>query len=169
MTGHLNPVRWPPAHIDGTVLIAVGARYGEHVVTADGGLAPYGSTAPERINDSTPRFRITRSGPTLTPRRPGRLDKLRYAIRGLLSSARQEPLLIRDEDPHRLVKVGAPRMGERERNRLKLVWLGGASAVFRIRSVCLQQKAFSRYGSEKPGELPGADHCDVDGEVEASL
>lgn len=44
----------------------LGARYGEHVVTADGGLAAYGSTAPERINDSTPRFRITRSGPTPT-------------------------------------------------------------------------------------------------------
>lgn len=60
-------------------------------------------------------------------------------------------------------------MGERERDRLEFVWLGGASAVFRIRSVGLQEKAFSRYGSEKPGELSGTGHCDVDGEVEASL
>lgn len=66
VTGHLNSVRWPPADVDGTVLIAVGARDGEHIVTADGRLAPYGSTAPERINDSTPRFRITRSGPIPT-------------------------------------------------------------------------------------------------------
>jgi hypothetical protein len=28
MTGHLSPVRWPEAHIEGTILIAVGARYG---------------------------------------------------------------------------------------------------------------------------------------------
>jgi hypothetical protein len=27
MTGHLSPVRWPEAHIEGTILIAVGARY----------------------------------------------------------------------------------------------------------------------------------------------
>lgn len=66
VTGHLDPVRWPPADIEGTILIAVGARYGEHIITADGTLVPYGSTAPERINDSTPRFRITRSGPTPT-------------------------------------------------------------------------------------------------------
>lgn len=38
-------------------------------------------------------------------------------------------------------------MGERERDRLEFVWLGGASAVFRIRSVGLQEKAFSGYGS----------------------
>lgn len=66
VTGHLDPVGCPPGDVDSTVLIAVGARYGEHVVTADGGLAAYGSTAPERINDSTPRFRITRSGPSPT-------------------------------------------------------------------------------------------------------
>ncbi|GAB3767763.1 hypothetical protein [Microlunatus parietis] len=66
MTGHLDPVRWPPADIDGTILVAVGARYGQHVVAADGTLAPYEPTAVERINDSTPRFRIVRSGPTPT-------------------------------------------------------------------------------------------------------
>lgn len=66
VTGHLNPVRWPAAHIDGTVLIAVGARYGEHVVTADGTLAPYDPTAAKQINDASPRFRIIRSGPAPT-------------------------------------------------------------------------------------------------------
>ncbi|MGO1183943.1 MAG: hypothetical protein ACTMHS_12940 [Micrococcaceae bacterium] len=66
VTGHLNPVRWPPADIEGTILIAVGARYGNHIVTTYGTLAPYGSITPERINESTPRFRITRSGPTPT-------------------------------------------------------------------------------------------------------
>lgn len=40
VTGHLNPVRWPAADIEGTILIAVGARYGQHIVTADGSLAP---------------------------------------------------------------------------------------------------------------------------------
>lgn len=64
VTGHLNPVRWPAADIVGTILIAVGARYGDHIVTADGTLAPYDPTAAERINDTTARFRITRSGPT---------------------------------------------------------------------------------------------------------
>lgn len=66
VTGQLSPVRWPEADIEGTILIAVGARYGNHIVTADGALAPYDPTATERINDATARFRITRSGPTPT-------------------------------------------------------------------------------------------------------
>jgi hypothetical protein len=70
MTGHLSPVRWPEADIEGTILIAFGARYGQLVVTADGALAPHDSTAPARTSDSTPRFRIVRSGPTLTLERP---------------------------------------------------------------------------------------------------
>ncbi|GFZ82606.1 hypothetical protein [Nesterenkonia alkaliphila] len=61
--GHLNPVRWPANDIEGTILIAVGARYGQHVVTPDGSLALYDSDAATRVNDSTPRFRIVRSGP----------------------------------------------------------------------------------------------------------
>lgn len=67
VAGHLNPVRWPAADIDGTILIAVGARYGEYIVTADGTLARSDSTAVERIKDSSPRFRIVCSGsmPTL--------------------------------------------------------------------------------------------------------
>lgn len=64
VTGHLNPIRWPAANIQGTILIAVGARYGEYVITADGMLAPYEPPAVKRINDATPRLRITRSGPT---------------------------------------------------------------------------------------------------------
>lgn len=64
VTGHLDPVRWPSANIDGTILIAVGARYGKQVVTADGALAPHGTTATERINGTTARFCVTRSGPT---------------------------------------------------------------------------------------------------------
>lgn len=66
VTGQLSPVRWPLADIEGTILIAVGARYGQHVVTAEGTLVPYDSTAPARVAASTPRFRITRSGPTPT-------------------------------------------------------------------------------------------------------
>ncbi|HBS72911.1 MAG TPA: hypothetical protein DEB55_00810, partial [Microbacterium sp.] len=63
VAGHLNPVRWPAADIEGTILIAVGARYGQHVVTADGSLAAYDSDVATRVNDSTPRFRFVRSGP----------------------------------------------------------------------------------------------------------
>lgn len=62
VTGHLNPVRWPGVEIEGTILIAVGARYGDHNVAASGVLAAYDPTATERINDATPRFRITGSG-----------------------------------------------------------------------------------------------------------
>lgn len=40
MTGHLDLVRWRPVDIEGTILIAVGARYGEHVVTAAGQFRP---------------------------------------------------------------------------------------------------------------------------------
>lgn len=69
VTGQLSPVRWPEADIEGTIVIviAVGARYGQHVVTAEGTLAPADSTAPARIGDSTPRFHIVCSGqmPTL--------------------------------------------------------------------------------------------------------
>lgn len=46
VTGHLDPVRWPAADIEGTILIAVGARYGKHIVIADGTLAPHGSATP---------------------------------------------------------------------------------------------------------------------------
>ncbi len=63
MTGHLNPVRWLAADIEGTILLAAGARHGDHIVTADGTLAPYDPATVEPINDSTTRFRITRSGP----------------------------------------------------------------------------------------------------------
>jgi len=70
VTGHLDPVRWPPTDIEGTILIAVGARYGPHVVTADGALVPYDSTSPSRVSDSTPRFRIARSGATPAFDRP---------------------------------------------------------------------------------------------------
>ncbi|MCW2301596.1 hypothetical protein [Rhodococcus erythropolis] len=70
MTGHLNPVRRQAADIDGTILIAVGARDGDHIVAADDTLARHDPTAAERINDSTPRFRIVRSGPTPTRERP---------------------------------------------------------------------------------------------------
>lgn len=63
VTGHLSPVRWPAADIEGTILIAVGARYGEYVVAADGRLAPYDPTSAERADDSSPRFRVVRSGP----------------------------------------------------------------------------------------------------------
>ena len=63
VAGHLNPVRWPAADIEGTILIAVGACYGQHVVTADGSLAAYDSDVATRDNDSTPRFRFVRSGP----------------------------------------------------------------------------------------------------------
>lgn len=66
VTGHLNPVRWPAADIEGTILIAAGARYGDHIVTGDGTLAPYDPTAVEPTNDASPRFRIIRSGPTPT-------------------------------------------------------------------------------------------------------
>lgn len=66
MTGHLNPVRWPPADIEGIILIAVGACYGQHVVGADGTLASADSIAPARIGDGTPRFRVVRNGPALT-------------------------------------------------------------------------------------------------------
>lgn len=66
VTGHLNPVRWPAAEIAGTILIAVGARYGQQVVSADGSLATYDSDAATRVNESTPRFRIVRSGPVPT-------------------------------------------------------------------------------------------------------
>lgn len=66
VTGHLKPVRWPPANIEGTILIAVGARYGQHVVTADGTLAPHDPATVDRVKDATPRFRITRSGSTPT-------------------------------------------------------------------------------------------------------
>lgn len=62
MTGHLNAVRWPAVEIEGTILIAVGARYGEHSVAANGVLAAYDPTATERINDATPRFCITGGG-----------------------------------------------------------------------------------------------------------
>lgn len=64
VTGQLSPVRWPAADVEGTILIAVGARYGQQVVTADGALAPGDSTIPARVTDSTPRFRIVHSGPT---------------------------------------------------------------------------------------------------------
>lgn len=66
VTGHLDPVRWPAADIEGTILIAVGARYGQHVVTADGTLAPNDPATEERINDATVRFRITHGGPAPT-------------------------------------------------------------------------------------------------------
>ena len=70
VTGHLDPVRWPATDIEGTILLAVGARYGRHIVTGDGTLAPYDPTVAERINDTTPRFRIVRSGPTPTLEAP---------------------------------------------------------------------------------------------------
>lgn len=67
VSGQLDPVRWPPAEINGTILIAVGARYGHLVLTADGTFAPYDPATVDRVNDATARFRITRSGspPTL--------------------------------------------------------------------------------------------------------
>lgn len=79
MTGHLDPVRWPAADLKRIILIAVGARYGHHIVTADRTLAPYGSAVPHRTNDATGRLRIVRSSPTPTlealsgknQRRPG--------------------------------------------------------------------------------------------------
>lgn len=64
VTGQLSPVRWPPADIEGTILIAVGARYGQNIVSADGTLVPHHTTTPARVADSTPRFRIIHSGPT---------------------------------------------------------------------------------------------------------
>lgn len=72
VTGHLDPVRWPATDIEGAILIAVGARYGQHVVTTDGTFAPYDPTAAEQINDTTQRFRIIRSG--LTPTLQGPID-----------------------------------------------------------------------------------------------
>nr|WP_322002508.1 hypothetical protein [Rhodococcus qingshengii] len=39
-------------------------------MAADDTLARHDPTAAERINDSTPRFRIVRSGPTPTRERP---------------------------------------------------------------------------------------------------
>lgn len=62
VTGHLDPVRWPTANIDGTILIAVGARYGRHVVTGEGTLTSAGLTSPIRIDETTPRFRLVHSG-----------------------------------------------------------------------------------------------------------
>ncbi|HPE11217.1 MAG: hypothetical protein M9886_05260 [Candidatus Nanopelagicales bacterium] len=70
VTGHLNPVRWPEAEVEGTILIAVGARYGQSVLTGDGILAPSDPTAPAGAGESAPRFRITRSGPTPTLQGP---------------------------------------------------------------------------------------------------
>ncbi|MFT4081389.1 MAG: hypothetical protein QM638_02280 [Nocardioides sp.] len=66
VTGHLGPVRWPEADIAGTILVAVGARYGERAVAEDGTLAPFDPATSARINESTPQFRIVRSGPTPT-------------------------------------------------------------------------------------------------------
>lgn len=65
VTGELSPVRWPEADIEGTILIAVGAVYGKQVVTPDGSLAPLDPGTRVQVSDSTPRFRIVRSGPTL--------------------------------------------------------------------------------------------------------
>src|SRR5699024_3190336 len=48
---------------EGTILIAVGARYGDRIVTDDGTLSRYESVAPARVNDGTPRYRIIRNGP----------------------------------------------------------------------------------------------------------
>lgn len=64
VTGQLSPVRWPRADIEGTILIAVGARYGQNIVSADGALVPRHTTMPARVANSTPRFRIIHSGPT---------------------------------------------------------------------------------------------------------
>lgn len=58
VTGHLDPVCWPEADIEGTILIAAGARYGQFVVTADGSLAPYDAKGSTRVNDGTARFRM---------------------------------------------------------------------------------------------------------------
>lgn len=63
VTGHLDPVRWPAANIDGTILIAVGARYGKQVVTADGALAPLDATTHVGASEAAPRFHIVRGGP----------------------------------------------------------------------------------------------------------
>lgn len=64
VTGHLDPVRWPPADIEGTIVLAVGARYGQFVLTGDGVLAPTDSTVSVCASESAPRFRIVHSGPT---------------------------------------------------------------------------------------------------------
>jgi hypothetical protein len=63
VTGHLDPVRWPAADIDGTMLIAVGARYGKQGVTADGALAPLDATTHVGVSEAAPRFHIVRGGP----------------------------------------------------------------------------------------------------------
>jgi len=99
MTGHLSPVRWPEAHIEGTILIAVGARYGWLVVTADGTLAPHDLTAPARTSNSTPRFRIVRSSPTLTLEGP--------------IPARSGAGTVSPSDVGRTVRAGPPRPGDR--------------------------------------------------------
>ena len=70
VTGALNPVRWPEAEVAGTIFLAVGARYGQSVLTSDGILAPDDSTAPVHASESAPRFRIVRSGPTPTLQGP---------------------------------------------------------------------------------------------------
>lgn len=70
VTGHLNPVRWPEAEVEGTILIAVGASYGQSVLTGDGLLAPSGSTGLAHASESAQRFRIVRSGPTPTLQGP---------------------------------------------------------------------------------------------------
>lgn len=62
VTGELSPVRWPEADIDGTILIAVGAVYGQQVVTPDGGLAPLDPSTRVRVSDAAPRFRVVRNG-----------------------------------------------------------------------------------------------------------
>ena len=64
VSGHLDPARWPEAAVGGTILIAAGTRYKKHVVTADGTLVPFDPTKLAKVNDSSPRFRIIRSGPT---------------------------------------------------------------------------------------------------------
>lgn len=63
VTGHLDPVRWPAVDIDGTILIAIGARYGMQVVTADGTLALLEATTHVRASEAAPRFHLVRGGP----------------------------------------------------------------------------------------------------------
>jgi len=65
MTGHLDPARWPRAEIEGIILIAVGTRYRQHVVTPEGTLSPAEPSAPAPVGEDAMRFRILHSGPAL--------------------------------------------------------------------------------------------------------
>ena len=66
-----------------------GARDGDHIVAADDTLARHDPTAAERINDSTPRFRIVRSGPTPTRERPNRAEPVAESATTTANMVRQ--------------------------------------------------------------------------------